>query len=274
MRKVAVIGAGGMLGYAVREYYASQGDEVLALGRAEFDIAEDPIPKLAGLLASTDVIINCAGVIKPRIAEMTPEAVVKVNAIFPRNLAKLARRIDARLFHVTTDCVYSGRKGDYTEDDYFDAEDLYGISKNAGDAADCMVLRTSIIGEEQGQQRSLLEWARSQAGKPVKGFLNHRWNGVTTVHLAELIDRILSRDLYREGLFHIHSPDVVDKYVLLGLINDTYGLSLEIDGVDAETACDRSLASRRELSGQIADKPIAQQLTEMRAFFAERAKLG
>jgi dTDP-4-dehydrorhamnose reductase len=198
---------------------------------------------------------------------MPIEDVLKVNAIFPRNLAKLCARHDTRLYHVTTDCVYSGDDGGYDEDSYFDAADVYGLSKNAGDAADCMVLRTSIIGEESGQSRSLLEWARSQAGKEVNGFVNHRWNGVTTVHLAEIIQAIDEQGLYSPGIFHVHSPDTLNKAELVGAISEVYGLGLRIKPVDAPTACDRSLASKHALGSRVATKPIAQQLREMRAFF-------
>ncbi len=267
MSRTLVLGAGGMLGYAVRTFFARRGDDVVALRRADFDIAADPLDKLESLLRGADRVINCAGVIKPRIADMAVEDVLKVNSIFPHNLAKLCNRLEIPLYHVTTDCVYSGKRGGYTEDSYFDAEDVYGLSKNAGDGADCMVLRTSIIGEEQGQSRSLLEWARSQAGNQVNGFLNHRWNGVTTVHLAELIERIDSSGLYARGIHHIHSPDIVNKAQLLEILDSVYELGLTIQPVDAPTACDRSMSSVRSLSGQIADKPIRRQVEEMRAFF-------
>jgi dTDP-4-dehydrorhamnose reductase len=206
-------------------------------------------------------------VIKPRIADMPIEDVLKVNAIFPRNLARLCNRMEIPLYHVTTDCVYTGQDGGYTEESYFDADDVYGLSKNAGDAADCMDLRTSIIGEEQGPSRSLLEWARSQQGKKGNGFINHRWNGVTTVHLAELIDRIETDGLYSRGIHNLHSPDVVNKAELLEILDRVYGLGLTIEPVDAATACDRSMASVLPLSAAIATKPIRRQVEEMRAFF-------
>ncbi len=152
--------------------------------------------------------------------------------------------------------------------DYFDADDLYGMSKNGGDSAPAMVLRTSIIGEERASLRSLLEWARSQRGKRVSGFVNHRWNGVTTLYLAEVIHRIVERGLYRVGLFHVHSPEIVTKFELLTLIDQAYGLDLDIQAADAPTACDRSLASQFDLSKQLCTKSLREQLEEMRQFFA------
>ena len=270
-RPVAVVGAGGMLGYAVSQYFARTGTPVIAVSRQQFDIARDPIAKLERIVGPAGCIINCAGVIKPMIARTSVEDVLRVNTVFPHNLAKLGLRLDKPVFHVTTDCVYTGSRGAYDESDVFDADDLYGLSKNGGDFADAMVLRTSIIGEEPGTGRSLLEWARSQRGRTVSGFLNHRWNGVTTLQLAEVVHRIMDDRLYRRGLFHVYSPEVVTKFELLDLINEVYGLNLDIRPVDAPSPCDRSLTSRHDLSTRLCVKGLRQQLDEMRQFFAVAA---
>lgn len=267
MEKIAILGARGMLGYAMREYFGRRGYTVWPITRDEFDVAKDPIDKLGELIGDCDVVINCVGVIKPRIVTTRVEDVLRVNAIFPRNLATLCRRLGQNCFHITTDCVYSGKRGRYTEEDFFDAEDVYGLSKNAGEPSDCMVLRTSIIGEERGQSRSLVEWARSQSGKRVNGFTNHFWNGVTTVHLAEVIETILRKGHYSEGIFHLHSPDRVSKKELLELLNDIYELRLEVVPTDSPHYCDRTLASVKPLSRLCCTKTIRQQVVEMREFF-------
>ncbi len=267
MTRVLVLGASGMLGYATTEFYRSAGASVIPLSRREFDVASDDIESLEPYMADIDDVINCAGVIKPMIAHTTIENVLRVNAVFPRNLARLCKSRGIRCFHVTTDCVYSGRRGRYTEADYFDAEDVYGMSKNAGDINDCMTLRTSIIGEENGQSRSLLSWARSQAGKEVNGFTNHRWNGVTTVQLAEIIQTIIDRKLYQPGIFHIHSPDTVTKSELLTILSEVYGLGLIVNPTEADTACDRSLSSAFGLNSAVSRIPIREQVLRMRDFF-------
>jgi dTDP-4-dehydrorhamnose reductase len=268
---VAVIGAGGMLGFAVSEYFARAGAKVLPLRRADFDIARDPLEKLVSLIRTADVAINCAGVIKPMIATTPIEDVLRVNALFPRNFAQLGARLDIPTFHVTTDCVFSGRDGGYDESSPFDADDVYGMSKCGGDGPFGMTLRTSIIGEEHGTARSLLEWARSQRGRTVKGFLNHRWNGVTTIQLAEVVHGVLEAGEYERKLVHVHSPDVVNKFELVSIINDVYGLGMTVQPVNADTACDRSLTSRDSLSARMCRKPIRQQIAEMREFFAQAA---
>lgn len=267
MNKISVIGANGMLGFAVSEYFLSQGYEVQKITRKEFDITKDPFAKLEHHILETDVVINCAGIIKPQIAKSTIEDVLKVNAIFPRNLASFCRQMNIKCFHVTTDCVYTGAKGEYTEDDVFDADDVYGLTKNAGEPMNCMTLRTSIIGEEQGQSRSLIEWARSQRGKKVNGFVNHYWNGVTTVHLAEVIEKILENEMYTEGIYHVHSPNSVSKKELLELLNEVYDLQMTVQPAEAPQFCDRTLSSITSLSTHLCTKTIQMQVYEMKDFF-------
>ena len=266
MEKILVIGSTGMLGFAVSSYFKSKDYTVVEISRNEFDIANDPMSMFEKYLDGVDVVINCAGVIKPTIAKNSIENVLKINSLFPRNLAKVCNKNRIKCFHVTTDCVYTGRKGKYTEEDYFDADDLYGLSKNAGENKDCMVLRTSIIGEENGQSRSLLEWAKSQAGKEVNGFTNHWWNGVTTVYLAEIVEKIFKNGLYQKGIFHIHSPNTVTKYELLQILDKVYELNLEIHPAEAKESCDRSMASVYSLNKQIVSKTLEQQVSEMKMF--------
>lgn len=268
-KPVLVLGSRGMLGRAVIQWFSHAGMPAKGISRAEFDIASDPFEKLLPWLAESSAVLNCAGVIKPRIAAMKVEDVLRVNAIFPRNLARVCAQRGIPMFHVTTDCVFSGRKGSYDENDLFDAEDVYGMSKNAGEPGECMTLRTSIIGEEElGAGRSLLEWARANAGKQVNGFVNHRWNGVTTVQLAKTISALLEARRYQAGLFHVFSPEVVTKAELLELISRAYGLDLHVQPVDAKEACDRSLTSIHPLSRDLVTTPLARQLSEMRQLFA------
>jgi len=267
MKRILVLGSTGMLGFAVSSYFKRNNYFVVDLSRSEFDIAHDSIDKLDEFLGDIDVVINCAGIIKPTLAENTTENILKINSQFPRNLALLCSRRGIKCFHITTDCVYTGKKGKYTEEDFFDADDLYGLSKNAGENKDCMTLRTSIIGEEKEHKRSLLEWAKSQAGKSVNGFTNHYWNGVTTLYLAEIIENILNKSLYEKGIFHIHSPETVDKYELLQLFNEIYELKLTINQAEASEKVDRSLDSIYPLNDAVAVKSLRGQIEEMETFF-------
>ena len=257
-----------MLGHAVTTYFSRKGYVTDALSRKQFDIAAQLFEEVTPFIERHDIIINCAGVIKPMIEKSRIEHILMVNSLFPLNLAKLCKAKGKPLFHITTDCVFSGKKGSYMEHDAFDAEDIYGMSKAAGESPHCMNLRTSIIGEEKGQSRSLLSWAQSQKGKMVNGFTNHIWNGVTAVYLAGIIEHIIVSNLYREGTFHIHSPAPVTKAELLKIISDVYGLALTIVPKEAPQSCDRSLQSIHSLSAKTVTLSISDQVQQMKEFFS------
>ncbi len=267
MKNILIIGSDGMLGYALTEYFTRKGYSIIPLTINEFDITKDTLEKFESFLKNIEIVINCAGIIKQIISKFSIEYILQVNSIFPRNLAKVCNKHNILCFHITTDCVYSGKKGNYNENDYFDADDVYGMSKNAGDINDCMTLRTSIIGEEKGQQRSLLEWAKSQKGKEVNGFTNHYWNGVTTVYLAEIIENIIKNNLYEKDIFHIFSPEIVSKYELLELINKIYLININVHKYSTNKKCDRSLSSVKQLCNKIVTKSLFQQISEMHNFF-------
>lgn len=264
-----MLGANGMLGYAVCSFLESKSWNVHRFTRKEFDFSKDKIELLEQHLTDKriDVVLNCAGVIKPQIDKNSIESVLKTNVMMPHSIAKLCKKIGVKGVHITTDCVYSGLKGQYSEEDFFDAEDVYGLSKLGGEPQSIMTLRTSIIGEEKGQSRSLVEWARSQKGNKVNGFLNHDWNGLTTLEVAKTIHEIFEKNAYSEGIFHLHSPNKLNKAELLGVLNEVYDLKLEISPIDAPEKIDRTLASVYGLSRDFVRNPIDQQVQEMKNFF-------
>ncbi|MBI2417845.1 MAG: sugar nucleotide-binding protein [Ignavibacteriales bacterium] len=272
MKKVVILGAKGMLGYAATKYFRAKAEDVCALSRNEFDIAKDPIAKLKEYVTGADLVLNAAGVIKPQIATMSIEDVLRVNAVFPHNLAKLCISMNVPCVHVTTDCVYSGKTGNYNELDFFDADDVYGMSKNAGESKDIMTIRTSIIGEEHGQKRSLLEWVRGNAGKEINGFTNHRWNGLTTWYLADIVYRIIQNGAYKPGLWHVHSPDTLSKFELVSVINTAYELGIAIRPVEASERCDRNISSIYPLTAEYSVLTIKEQVEKMREFFSTGIK--
>jgi dTDP-4-dehydrorhamnose reductase len=267
MDTVTIIGANGMLGYAGTAYFQSRGYCTKCLTRDDFDIFRDDLHVLEPHISESDWVINCAGVIRQKMNSYTVEEILKVNGQFPVNLARLCDRYRVKCFHITTDCVYSGKKGSYVESDYYDADDIYGMSKNAGDNDKCMTLRTSIIGEEKSGFKSLLEWTRSQKDGEISGYANHFWNGVTTPYLAEIIDRIIGNGLYERGIFHIYTKDTVSKYELVSMINEVYGLGIKIRKEDTECPYDRSLKSEKSLCDRIVTKDIQTQIREMKSFF-------
>jgi len=190
-----------------------------------------------------DVIVNCVGLIKQMDKTNDLLTVLPINALFPHQLAKLCLKIGSRLIHISTDCVFSGRKGMYREEDQSDAEDLYGKSKYIGELRDtvgALTLRTSIIGHELNSNNSLVNWFLSQHGT-VKGYEKAVFSGFPAVELANIIrDYVIPRtDL--QGLFHV-SSNPIDKYSLLSLIADTYHKDINIIK-DDRLVIDRSLNS-------------------------------
>ncbi len=267
MENVLVLGSNGMLGYGVSEYYLRGGYGVKRIDKESFNVLTSEVKNLEPEIANADLVINCIGIIKQVIDNSSAYDVLKINGAFPRNLAKLCRANNTPMIHITTDCAYSGKKGKYNENDLLDAEDLYGISKIAGESTECMTLRTSIIGPEKETNVSLLNWAFSQKGKQVNGFTNHFWNGVTTLQFAKLTEKIMLDGFYSEGLFHMYSPDTKTKSELLNIFNGTFGLNLTVNPIEAKEFCDRSLSSIYPLSGKISSLTIAEQVRELKEFF-------
>ena len=196
-------------------------------------------------LAKSNIVINCIGIIKQLPSAKDPIPSITINALFPNQLAQLCQTYQAKLIHISTDCVFSGRKGNYTEQDNPDPIDLYGRTKLLGEVTDnnCLTLRTSIIGRELNSQNSLLEWFLSQKGKTVKGYDRAIYTGFTTPTLAQIIEKIILEYPTLTGLWHV-SSNPITKYQLLNIINQTFNLGITIEK-DESFICDRSLNSDR-----------------------------
>ncbi|MVN87972.1 sugar nucleotide-binding protein [Deinococcus sp. HMF7620] len=191
-----------------------------------------------------EVVINAVGIVKQRHTAKESIPSLEINSLLPHRLSELTQLCSARLVHLSTDCVFSGRKGMYQETDFPDAEDLYGRSKYLGEVADShtLTLRTSIIGPELARKTSLLEWVLAQQGQ-VKGFRQAIFSGFTTLELSRVIERLLIHHPEAAGLYQV-SSEPINKYDLLYLIREAYGLSLEITA-DDQVTIDRSLDSTR-----------------------------
>lgn len=188
-----------------------------------------------------EVVVNAVGMIKQRSEAVSAIPSITVNALFPHRLADLLARWNGRLIHFSTDCVFSGRRGGYSETDVSDAEDLYGRSKYLGEviAPNAVTLRTSIIGRELAEHRSLLDWFLSKHGGRVRGFRKVVYSGVTTNEMAKVVGMLISDHRNLSGLFQVVSEPIT-KYALLGLVREAYGLQVEIDPDDTEVS-DRSM---------------------------------
>jgi len=191
------------------------------------------------------VVLNCIGIIKQLPAAHDPLVSIGINALFPHRLARLCRAVGARLIHLSTDCVFSGRRGNYSEDDPPDAEDLYGRSKLLGEVtqAGCLTIRTSMIGRELQSSHGLIEWLLSQQGRSICGFSRAIFSGLPTLTLAECIARVILEHPQLEGLRHVAAAPI-DKHRLLTLVRQIYDLDVQIEAY-ADFVCDRSLDGSR-----------------------------
>ena len=256
--KVLVLGVTGMLGSTVfKELSKDKTLDVWGTLRSKSGLHYFASDTRANLLCNVDVldndslvnliakirpevVINCVGLIKQLAVASEPLSVLPINSMLPHRLSKLCTLSNSRLIHISTDCVFNGKKGSYLEEDISDAEDLYGRSKYIGEVVDqphVVTLRTSIIGHELNSKSSLVDWFLSQEVS-VKGYKN-----ATTVELAGVIKDYVLPTPNLSGLYHV-SVDAIDKYSLLSLIAKVYGKKIEIS-IDEEVCIDRSLNSTK-----------------------------
>ncbi len=209
------------------------------------DACEDADVRRALAAARPDAVVNCVGIIKQLPQAENPVVAIGINALLPHRLAALCREAGARLVHLSTDCVFSGDKGQYTEDDVPDPRDLYGRSKLLGEVASpgAVTVRTSMIGREIGTRNGLVEWFLSQRGGRVSGYRRAIYTGFTTAALSRVLADLIERHRTLSGLWHV-SSDPIDKHALLGLVNEAFGCGTTIDADDT-FRCDRSLDSSR-----------------------------
>ena len=204
--------------------------ELLTIGT---DAADDGA--LADLFAQVrpDVVVNAIGIIKQQSASEDPLIALGINALLPHRLARLCEQHDARLVHLSTDCVFSGRTGEYRETDFADADDLYGRSKYLGevDEPHALTLRTSIIGHELGSAFSLVDWFLGQ-DTAVKGYARAIFSGLPAIAIARFIrDHVLGAPKLH-GVYHL-AADPIDKHTLLSLVADVYGKDIAIERDEA-----------------------------------------
>jgi dTDP-4-dehydrorhamnose reductase len=270
-QKVLVLGSTGMLGAMVVDTFSRDpGVDLAATVReksllsrwgafypavswAALDAERSAEEEVASVVRGCSWVVNCIGVIKPyirddRAAEV--ERAIRVNALFPHLLGRAAEKAGAKVLQIATDCVYSGAKGKYRESDPHDALDVYGKTKSLGEAnlPNVHHLRCSIIGPEHKSFLSLLEWFRRQPEKgKVGGFVNHEWNGVTTLHFARLCLGIVRENLPMPRLQHVVPDGTVTKESLLRHFSAAFGRGdILIDPVHAKTVVDRTLGTENE----------------------------
>jgi dTDP-4-dehydrorhamnose reductase len=258
--RILVLGGSGMLGHQTARTFAPRFDthvtfrnapsprlDWLDRQRIHAGVSAEDFDSITGVFAAVrpQAVVNCIGVVKQQQSAKDPIACLGINSLFPHRLARLCQAAGARLIHVSTDCVFSGKKGKYLESDLPDAEDLYGRSKLLGEVKGpgCLTLRTSIIGRELNSRHSLIEWFLSNEGRTVNGYRCAIFSGLTTTALAELIAHLLVKFPNLEGLWHV-AAEPINKFDLLTLVRDSFQAPIQVVPSD-DFHCDRSLNDAR-----------------------------
>jgi dTDP-4-dehydrorhamnose reductase len=207
------------------------------------------------------IIINCIGIIKQLPISKDPLTAITVNAQLPHRISLVARSANARLIHISTDCVFNGKQGNYTESDHSNAEDLYGRTKFLGEVAypHCITLRTSIIGHELKTNFSLVDWFMSQKNE-TNGFTKAIYSGFPTIEIVNIISNYVIPNKELSGLYHV-SSDAISKYDLLHIMKDVYKKEIKINAYD-DFVLDRSMNSERFKNATGYKSPDWQKLVE------------
>ena len=269
-KRILILGGTGMLGHLLLRYLSTFPEyDVYATARnlaglesifpkdllvrfrpdsVDANYFDSVIRALASI--QPDIVINCIGIIKQLPEASDPLTAITVNALLPHRISLISRTAGARVIHISTDCVFDGKRGMYTENDQSNADDLYGRTKFLGEVSypHCVTLRTSIIGHELKGGYGLIEWFLSQTQK-VRGFRNAIYSGFPTFELARIIRDYVLPNPEMNGVYHV-SSESISKYDLLCLVAKRYGKKIEIVPYD-DFVQDRSLNSAyfRETTG-------------------------
>lgn len=238
--KILVLGAAGMAGHMIYLYLSQTKKYHVESAVHNTKLTDDSIfiditnkNAVVDVLKTVkpDIIINCIGVLINGSKEY-PDNAIYINAYFPHFLKQVSDGINARLIHISTDCVFSGKKGLYTDNDFRDADDIYGRSKALGEIINKkdLTIRTSIIGPELKEKgEGLFHWFMSQS-QSVNGYTKAYWGGVTTLELAKAIEYCIDNNV--AGLFQLSNGERISKYNLLALFNEIFKKGLAIDALD------------------------------------------
>jgi dTDP-4-dehydrorhamnose reductase len=280
METIIIFGANGMLGTYLSKYFedvytynTEKRYKLIKITRKELDLAKITAEILKNYLdnikISNCIVINVAGII-PQTGNNKYSEYIQVNSLFPNLLANYCLTRKWVMIHSSTDCVFSGLDGKYKEDSYTDGIGHYAISKILGEPKNCTIIRTSIIGEEKNNYRSLLEWLRQNSNKnenTVFGYTDHYWNGITCLQWCKIVDKIIRNNLYWNGIKHFYS-NTISKYELLEYIKNVYNLSVNINPKNTGLKIDKTLLSNYENS--IYNIPdIKTQLGELKNFILD-----
>jgi dTDP-4-dehydrorhamnose reductase len=258
--KILVLGGDGMLGHQVARRLSRSHDVVVTVRKPPsntvlaalagsrivpgLDVRTQDAAQNVVRAEKPQVVVNAVGIVKQRAEAADPLESIEVNSLFPHRLASACAQADARVIHISTDCVFSGSKGDYKETDNPDPVDLYGRSKLLGELSGPgrLTIRTSMIGLELAHCSGLVEWFLAQPGD-IRGYTKAMWSGLTTLELARVIESLITDHPELEGIWHVSGP-AVSKYDLLARLAAMIGRRAAVVP-DAGVVIDRTLNSDR-----------------------------
>ncbi len=257
MKKILVLGATGLIGHQV--YYRLKANEeydVISMAHTRqlnsetllVDARDEHLLERAICQVKPDVIVNCMGVLIFE-ANKNPEHAIFLNAYIPHRLKSIANALHAKLIHISTDCVFSGKKGSYIESDQKDADDIYGRAKALGEVTDesHVTLRTSVVGPELKEGEELFHWFMSQRGE-IQGYSGALWSGVSTLELAKAVEWAIENDI--TGLYHVTNSQPINKYELLMLFKKHTKKDIQIKAVVGRVT-DKTLLDTRKQRGYV-----------------------
>ena len=266
--KILILGADGMIGHKISQTLGSLNHTIILNSRTKsenlnniisnatffnYDFLKQDVIELLNE-TNPELVINCVGITIRRGANIIENA-IKLNQKLPHTIAEWCSKHSKKLIHFSTDCVFSGTKGNYSEFDFVDAIDNYGLTKGKGEvqSQNTLTIRSSMIGRELFNKTELLEWLISEKGKSVKGFSQVIYSGVTNLYMANLIKELIMEGIEINGIYNISSPPI-SKYDLLNKLNRVFNLDLKIEKDDSKKS-DKSLKSNKFFSKYYYHKP-------------------
>jgi len=241
-RKILILGVDGMIGHKIAQVLAFNNEVTgtsrkqisstdLGITNATIIYKDFIIDKSLDFISEImpDVIINCVGITTRRINESNIDDLSFINSTLPKLINDWSIGNSIKMIHMSTDCVFSGKSGNYLDDDIPDATDSYGLSKANGEINNnkTLTLRSSMVGREIYNHTELFEWLISNKNGKIEGYANVIYSGITTVRMAKIIDFILNKNLNLSGIYNIGSIPI-SKYDLLIMLINSFDLKIDI----------------------------------------------
>lgn len=270
INKILLFGSTGMLGRYIYSYFKQNTNIEIVDIYYRIDENLDNLENLENILTANNInsetcLINCIGLIPQRKnTNSSDKAYFLINSIFPHILWNICKKYNAKMIQPTTDCVFTGKNGSYIETDIHDETTSYGMSKSLGEPIGCTCIRTSIIGKEKFNKKSFLEWIISNNNNKINGWDNHMWNGITCLEYCLVINKIIHENLFWSGIRHIYSPTTKSKYELAIIISEVFELNIEINKLESDVKCDKTLYSIYDNLFEI--KELYNQIKELKYF--------